>query len=105
MPYPSPREAILSTLSGHPLHCPKGYSGMQTSDLEGQRGPGQLLHFPPTKSQKWQKVKAHQHVKTLVKIKTIFFFFCEISSWERGRGLINGEKARQRDPNSLCLHN
>lgn len=66
------------------------------------RGCGQLRHFPPTKSQKWQKVKAHQHVKTLVIIKT--FLFCQISSWEKGQGLINGDKTRQWNPNSLCLH-
>lgn len=43
----------------------------------GQEGPEQLLHFQSSKSQKWQKVKAHQHVKTLVIIKNIisFFFF------------------------------
>lgn len=93
-------------LSSHPHHCPRGCSGMQTpvrtAESGRARGQGQLLHFPP-KSQKWQKVKAHQHVKTLVIIKT--FFFCRISSWERGWGLINGDKTRQRNPNSLCLHN
>lgn len=65
-------------LSSHPHHCPRGCSGMQTPVMTAEsgraRGHGQLLHFPPTKSQKWQKVKAHQHVKTLVIIKTFFFF-------------------------------
>lgn len=57
---PSPREASLTSQSSHPCHCPKGclqHSGQP--NLEGHRGPGQLFHFPPTKSQKWQKVKAH----------------------------------------------
>lgn len=104
-PVLSPR---LLCLSSHPHPCPRGCSGMQTpvrtAESGREWGHWQLLHFPPTKSQKWQKVKAHQHVKTLVIIKT-FFFFCQISSWERGWGLINGDKTRQHNPNSLCLHN
>lgn len=70
--------------------CPATHTAAHGAALEyteagTARGRGQLLHFPPTKSQKWQKVKAHQHVKTLVIIKTLFFFFfCQISSWVKG---------------------
>lgn len=99
---------LLSQFVQPPTPLPKCCSGMQipvrTAETGRARGHGQLLHFPPTKSQKWQKVKAHQHVKTLVIIKT-FFFFCQISSRVKGQGLINGDKTRQRNPNSLGLHN
>lgn len=61
-----------------PVLSPRLLSLCPATHTTAQRGPGrarghgQLLHFPPTESQKWQKVKAHQHVKTLVIIKTVF---------------------------------
>lgn len=96
-----------------PHRCLKGCSKMQALSRTagrgwGQEGPEQLLHFQSSKSQKWQKVKAHQHVKTLVIIKTFVFFFfsfCQIFSWEREQWLINRGRTRQQDPNSLRLHN
>lgn len=50
----------------------------------GAEGPGRPLRFPPTESQKWQEVKAHQRVKTLVIIKTCFFL---LMSLLLGKGL------------------
>lgn len=79
MLYPFPGKAVLASLSSCPHHRRAALEHRLRSgqpNLEGQaEGAWQLCHFPLTKSQKWQKVKADQHVKTLVTIKTFLFSF------------------------------